>query len=173
MSVDRMKALSYKKYLTKAAARMAQRDFARVKLEEQIVQLRKMSSVDVQKHLDELERRIADAIEREKKLLLHKEEEDSFHRKLRDRMEALEKQIHGYLSSREQRLSRVAELEQKIAERLKDKSQQLILLKDEVARMERLAAEIEGDKKGAKKLDKLRQRIDDVKKAISQKEQDI
>jgi chromosome segregation ATPase len=173
MAIDRTKALTYKKYLAKAASKMAGRDFAREKLEEQIVQLRKLSGDDVKKHLDELERRIADAIEREKQLLGHKAEEDSFHRKLRDRMEALEKQIHGYLSSREQRLSRVAELEQKIADRLKDKSQQLVLLKDEVARLERLAAEVENDKGAAKKLEKMRQRIDDVKKAINQKEKDI
>jgi hypothetical protein len=173
MAIDRMKALTYKKYLSKAAAKMAERDYARQKLEEQIVQLRKLSSGDVQKHLDELERRIGEAIDCEKQLLGHKLEEDTFHRKLRDRMEALETQIHRYLESREDRLARVAELEQKIAERLKDKSQQLVLLKDEVGRMERLAGELEGDKRSAKRLDRLQKRINEVKKAIAQKAKEL
>jgi len=170
MVLDPSKALLWKNYLGKAAKRLAERDVARERLEQQIDHLRKLSSPSVQEQIDELERRIQAALEREKQLRGHHEMEDMFHRKLRDRMLALETKINAYLSTRQERLKRIAELEDRVAGRLSDKSEKLEVLKMELYRLEQLARELEADPRGQKKITAITDKIQTLKKDVSARE---
>lgn len=167
MVVDPEKASVYKRYLVKAVKRLKDRDVARQRLEEQILELRKLGGEDVKRQLAELERRIAEAIEREQHIVGFKQTEDLFHRKLRDRIDLLERKITGYLGSREERLKRITELEEKIALRLSDKNEQLSALKVELGQLESFAQELEGEPKLAKRLRGLQQRMEAVKNEIA------
>ncbi len=164
--LDPSKVYTFKTYLARAAGKLVARDLAREKLQEQINQLKKVASADIKGKIDELERRIVDAMARETKLRTHHESEDIFHRQLRDRMTMLERKIHTYLENREERLARVAELEQKVAERLSDRTEKLTALKMELQQLEYLAKEIAQGSKAAKKLSVLQERIESLKKDI-------
>jgi len=165
--LDQDKVLTYKRYMAKAAKRLIDRDLARESLQKQVEELRKVGSADLKGHIDELERRIAEAIEREQKLVTHHQMEDMFHRKLRDRIAALEQKIGSYLATREQRMVRIVELEQKVAERLSDRNAQLDALRSALSQLEAMASELEGEPRLIKQLRALQSRIDSVKKAIA------
>jgi chromosome segregation ATPase len=169
MALDSEKILLYKRYCAKSAQRMLDRDLAREQLKEQLDALRAINPKAMQAKIDELERRIAEAIEREGRLRTHHNLEDMFHRKLRDRMEALEKRIGKYLQTREERLARIAELEDKVAKRLSDRNEQVAALKAEVEHLERMAEELEVESHHTRKIAKLRERIGSIKKDIEAK----
>jgi chromosome segregation ATPase len=169
MAVDPQKALLYKRYLAKSAKRMLDRDVARERLQAQIDELRKIDSKGMQAKIDELERRIADAVSRETTLRTHHQMEDLFHRKLRDRMSELEGRIDKYLKTRESRLQRITELEEKIAGRLSNKNEMVEALRIEIVQLEKMSQELEGEPKSAKKLNKIQDKIKSLKKDIEAK----
>ena len=159
--VDQDKASTFFHYCGHAARKINQRDFVRRDLEDQIVKMRKLANKDFKGHLEELERKIGQAIEIEQRVSKHQGEEDVFHRKLKDKMEVLEKRLGVFLENREARAERIRSLERKILERLSDKSQKIAIFKDDIKKLEAMHKELSKSKKYKSKLaivdDKLKQ----------------
>jgi len=154
--LDKEKVHTWRKYLAKAARRMTERDHARERLEEQVAQLRKIDAPGVRKQLEQVQARLVEALEREKRLRKHHDDEQKFHDELKGRAHELESKIQKFLSTREQRLERIAQLEKKIAERLTDRNEHLGMLSKDLERLETQAGELKG-KRAQQMLHRIRQ----------------
>ena len=141
--VDRDKAQTLFHFCAKSTSRLIERDYVRKELEDQIRKLRKIGNKNMQGQILELERKISAAIALEQKLAGHQTDEDVFHAKLREKIELLEKRLGGFLESREERAQRVDLLEKKIKERLATKAQKVAMVRDDIAKLERIHTELE------------------------------
>jgi chromosome segregation ATPase len=154
-------------YLANASKKCQQRAFNRKKLEIKLKQLKKISTGDIQKHLDELEESIADTIKIEKKIVKAHRDEDTFHRELKDKITALEKKLSKYIDVREVRDQRIERIEDKIKQKQKTKKEFIQDAKESVVRLEKLYTAAKKDKKHKKTdLNRIKKRILKLKAKI-------
>ena len=161
--VDHLKAQTLFHYCAKSTTRLVQRDFVRLALEEQLKKLRKIGDKDYKKQLAELERKISAAIVIEKTLKGHHSDEDVFHRKLRDKVDKLDKKLGFYLKSKESRKQRVRELETKVLHKISPKSQKVSMIKADLKKLENMHKELSETGKYKKKLQLVDKRIAQLK----------
>ncbi len=160
--VDHVKAQTLFHYCGHATRRLIERDYVKRELEDHIVKLRKFANKDLKGQLDQLERKISESIAMEQRIVGHQGEEDIFHRKLKDKMELLEKRLGVFLENRDERAQRIRELETKVLERLSSKAQKIALLRDDVSRLTAMHKELAKSGKNKKKLEL----VDDKLKAM-------
>lgn len=157
-------------YCAKSTRKLVERDYVRQELENQIKKLQKIGNKDVKNQMVELERKIAAAIALEQKISGHQTDEDVFHRKLRDRIEQLEKRLGTFLDSREARANRVKELEEKIVGRLATRSQKIALVRDDIEKLEKMHGELEKQNKSKSRLQQIDEKLHDLKDRLRQLE---
>ncbi len=163
-----MKAQTLYHYCGRATRRLIERDYVRKALEEQIVKLRKIGSKDFQGQIAELERRISAAVAMEQRIAGHQSDEDIFHRKLRDKIDALEGRLGAFLASRQARATRIQELESKIISRLSTKTQKLTMVRDDIQKLEKMHSELEKVGKFKTKLQHLDERLHAMKEKLKE-----
>ncbi|MBI4144810.1 hypothetical protein HY493_01230 [Candidatus Woesearchaeota archaeon] len=161
--IDMDKAGTMFRYCAKSTHRMVERDYVRRELEGQLSKLRHIANKDMKGQLAELERRIAAAMSVEKRIMGHQTEEDVFHRKLRDKIELLEKRLGVFLENREERAQRIRELESKIVERLASKSQKVATVKEGIKTLEKMHQELSKSGKFKRKLAMIDERLASMK----------
>ena len=161
--VDHLKAQTLFHYCAKSTARLVQRDFVKLQLEEQLNRLRKIGDKNYKKQIAELERKISAALDLEKTLKGHHADEDTFHRKLRDKVEKLDKKLGFYLKTKESRKQRIRELETKVMHKISSKTQKVNLIAADLKKLEKMHKELSKTGKFKKKLQLVDKRIVQLK----------
>ena len=167
MDGDKYKARLFLHYLGSAKNRFDEKAFARKKLQLQLRALRRMSTESLKKHIDKLERNIAEAIDKEKKIMTTQKGEELFHSDLRQKMERLESKLGRYLSTKDARQRRIQELEEKVKVKTRTKREELHALREELKRLEklyRIASKAKGMPKT--KLKRIKARIITLKEKL-------
>ncbi len=157
---DPIKARLILHYLGKATKKCQDREIAKKKLAVQLKQLKKISTNTLQKHLNELEKRISETVRIENKILKSHSTEDHFHKELKKKIEELEGKLGRYVSSKSARERRVKELNEKISSKQQTKEEMILDIKDSLHRMEKIYEQAKKSKEYKKKdLEKIRKRI--------------
>ncbi|MBI4151085.1 hypothetical protein HY492_03090 [Candidatus Woesearchaeota archaeon] len=164
--VDATKSQTLFHYCAHATRRLVERDYVKRQLEDQILKLRKVANKDVKGKLDELERQISATIAMEQRISKHQGEEDVFHRKLKDKMDILEKRLGVFLENREERAERIRILERKVLERLSTKTQKITLIKDDLKKLEKMHKDLAKSGKHKKQLGMVNDKISDLKSRL-------
>ncbi|MBW2978946.1 hypothetical protein KY304_02440 [Candidatus Woesearchaeota archaeon] len=147
-------------YLGKSTQKCHERENAKKKLAVQLKQLKKISTNTLQKHLDELEKRISETVRIENKILKSQSSEDNFHKELKKKIEELEKKLAKYVETKSARERRIKELEEKISKKQQKKEELVPEIKESLHRMESVYEQALKSKKYKKKdLEKIRKRI--------------
>jgi len=156
-------------YLGHAMKRQKQREFAQQKLKAQITQLKKISTDKLQGHLEELEKRIAETMHIERKILKTQTQEDKLHQNLKNKISRLEGKLGKYIETTEERKKRIQELEDKISEKTKKKQEAILEIKEAIHKMEKIYEEAKKSKKyKPKQLQKIRKRINKLKEKLKE-----
>jgi len=166
--IDHLKAQTLFHYCAKSTARLIQRDYVRLQLEEQIKILKKIGDKNYKKRISELENRISTAIALEKQLKGHHSDEDQFHDELTKKVDKLDKKLGVFLEGRESRTQRIRELEKKIMHQLSSKTQKTNMLRNDIKRLEMMHRELSKTGKYKKKLQVVDQRIAQLKGRLKQ-----
>lgn len=167
VGVDFKKARILFDYLSTAANKYSERELAREKLQLQIQKLKGLSTKSLRGHIDELEKRFEESLVKEKKLAGYQKQEDILHGQLKEKIASLEKKLGRYLETREGRLKRIAELEDKIKQKTATKNEKAALVLEEIGRLERIYREARKNKRvSRKRLDTIRRRISLMKREI-------
>ncbi|VVB81689.1 Uncharacterised protein [uncultured archaeon] len=161
--VDRTKSSLYLYYLARATHKVMQREIAHKKVQLSIKQLKKLSTKDLQKNLEELEGHITEAIHREKQIQTHQTGEEGVHGELKHKITQLESKLTKYLETQETRKKRVMELEEKIKHKFESKREKIAILKEDLRKLLKLYQQAKKSKVDRNKLLKIAQRMEQVK----------
>ena len=157
-------------YLGIAKHKLDQREFAKQKLSAQISQLKKISTSSIKKHVEELEKDIADALVKEKKIHSVQQAEAEHHKKLIGKIDQLEKKLGKYLETKESRKKHIMELEEKIKKKTSSRQEQLKELQSSIKKLEKLYSEAKKDKSVSKvRLKSIQSKIKKLKKEVKAK----
>ncbi len=167
MLVDRTKSGLYFYYLAKATHRQIQREIAHKKVELSIKQLKKLSTKDLQKNLEELQGHIVEAMHREKQIQTHQKGEEAVHGELKHKITELEHKLTRYLETQEARKTRIQELEERIKQKFETKKEKITLLKEDLKKLMKLYAATRKTKADKTKLLKIAQRIEQIRTKIA------
>ena len=163
--VDRTKSSLFLYYIARATHKLMQREIARKKVDLSIKQLKKISTKDIQKNLEELEGHITEAIHREKQIIGHQAGEESVHAELKHKITRLDEKLTKYLETQEARKKRVVELEEKIKQKFETKREKINALKEDLKKLMKLYAQAKREKdktrllRIAKRMEQIRCRI--------------
>lgn len=113
--IDRDNLLNYFGYLAKASKKLEEKRVSRERLIEELVALKKLKlGVNVRLRLKELEKRIEQAIKKERQILTKQREEEGLQERIARRIAELEGKLTGYIEHRKQKEERFRQLEEKI-----------------------------------------------------------
>ena len=136
--LDRQKSGLYLYYIARATRRVKKREIAHRKVEMAINQLKKLSTRDLHKHIDELQMHVKEAVHSEKQILGNQKEEEGVHAALQKKMHVLDKKLSKYLHSQDARKKRIMELEQKVKVQFTSKRDKIKALQEDVKRLSKL-----------------------------------
>ncbi len=154
-------------YLGKSKKKIEERDFARRKLEIKLSQLKKISTESVKKHVEELERHIADTIRKEKGILTAQISEESEHKSIAEKIDLLEKKLGRYMDTRDARQKRIRELEQKIKSEAGTKREEVSDIAQQIRTLEKIYNEAKKNKKFPKaRLSAVQKKIETLKEKL-------
>lgn len=166
--VDRSKSSLYLYYLARATYRVMQREIAHKKVELAIKQLKKLSTKDLHKHVDELQGHILEAIHSEKQIIAHQKGEEGVHTELTHKITRLEGKLTKYLQSQEARKKRVQEIEEKIKHKFTTKQEKIKQLREDLSGLATLYHKIKKTKKySPTTLLRVAKRMTELKEKIS------
>jgi len=156
-------------YLGCAMKRQKEREFAQKKLKAQLSQLKKISTHKLQGHLEELERRIAETMHIERKILKTQTQEDRLHENLKQKINKLEGKLGKYIDTTEERRKRIQELEDKISKKTNKKQEVILEITQAVQKMEKIYDEAKKSKKyKTKELQSIKKRINKLKEKLKE-----
>lgn len=167
MLVDRTKSGQYLYYLARAMHRSIQRDIAHKKVQLSIQQLKKLSTKDLQKNLEELQGHIVEAMHREKQIQTHQKGEEEVHGELKHKITELEHKLTRYLETQEARKTRVMELEERIKQKFETKREKVTVLKEDLSKLLKLYKATRKTKADKTKLLKIAQRMEQIRAKIA------
>ncbi len=165
--IDRTKSSLYLYYVARATHRQLQREIAHKKVELSIKQLKKISTKDLQKNLEELEGHIVEAIQRERQIQAHQKGEEGVHHELKHKITRLDSKLGRYLDTQEARKKRLQEIEEKIKQKFESKRERITALKEDLTRLLKIYKEAKKAKADKHKLLMLARRMEQVKNKIS------
>lgn len=164
--VDRGKSALFLTYLARSARKQAEREISRKKVQIALQQLRKLSTKNLHKHLDELEINLREAIEREKAIQSTQKSEDSLHYGLKGRIVNLENKLHKYLETQKQRKERIDEIEHRVKSHFQTKKERINDLKKHYSNLQKLLRTAKKDKHDKRKINTIERRIGAIKARI-------
>lgn len=167
--VDRNKSALFLHYLGQSAKKIDDKEFAKKKLDIALKQLKKISTKEIEKHIDVLEHHLKDVLHKEKRLLTSQEKEDLFLSQLAKKIDRLQFKLSKYQRTQKFRTTRVHELEDKMKLHLASKQDRKRLLKADLDNLKKLYYKIKR-KKGFDKnrLKKVHQRIQTLKEKVAE-----
>ena len=164
--IDRGKSALFLTYLARSANKQAQREISRKKVQIALHQLRKLSTKNLHKHLDELEIHLKEAIEREKAIQSNQKNEDGIHHGLKGRIVNLENKLHRYLETQKQRQERIDQIEHKVKSHFQTKKEKIKDLKKHYSNLQKLLRTAKKDKHDKRKIGAIERRIGVLKARI-------
>ena len=168
--VDLSKTKTLLLYLSVAKHKLDQREFARQKLDAQISALKKISTSSIKKHVAELEKDIAEALKKERKIIDRQKAEDEHHRELISKIDMLEGKLGKYLETKEARKQRILQLELKISQKLASRKANLSALRSAIENLEKLYAAAKKEKPvSAVRLKSIESKIGRLKELLKKK----
>ncbi|MFC1774928.1 hypothetical protein ACFLZN_01280 [Nanoarchaeota archaeon] len=158
-------------YLGRANKKLEDRALAKEKVKIALSKLRKISTKKVQKDLNVLEKRIAEALEKEQKIIAKQEQEEKEQSELLEKIDKLHDKLSRYLETSEARKKRIKKLENKIFEVTNPKRYKIMQLKEILFDLEK---EYKDEKKSknysSKELSEVARKIDFLKQKIKRLE---
>ena len=131
------------KHLVKSSKKLKEKEIAKKNLGDQIEQIKKFSrKKDFKKQIEELEKRIDESVEKEMKIIHHQETENMVNRRLLDRIERLELKLSHYMKTKNQRVARINEIEQKIKGTSKARKKDVETIEKQIGLLEKLYEKI-------------------------------
>lgn len=168
--VDARKAKTLLLYLSLAKHKIDQREFARKKLDAKISALKNVSTSSIKKHVEDLEKDIAEAIKKEHKIVTSQKVENQFHKELVDKIDKLEGRLEKYLATKEARKKRIQQLEDKIKQKLVSRKEKIREIKDSIKHLEELYKKAKKDKKVSRmRLKSIKSKIEKLKAQLKVK----
>lgn len=161
--VDRGKSALFLTYLARSAQKQAEREISRKKVQITLQQLRKISTKNLHKHLDELEIHLREAIEREKAIQSTQKSEDALHHGLKERIVNLEKKLQKYLETQKQRQERIEQIEHKVKSHFQTKKERINELKKHYFNLQKLLKRAKKEKHDKRKIGVIERRIGVIK----------
>jgi len=165
--IDKGKSSLMLYYLAKATQKQIQREIAHRKVELSIKQLKKISTKNLHKHIDELQGHVAEAIHREKEIQTRQKSEEEVHHDLKQKIGRLETKLGRYMDTQEQRKQRIQELEDKIKQKFQTKKEKIKLLKEDLMRLQKILQTARKTKGDRARLNLIEERIRQIKEKIS------
>ncbi|PIN75471.1 hypothetical protein COV18_02870, partial [Candidatus Woesearchaeota archaeon CG10_big_fil_rev_8_21_14_0_10_37_12] len=153
-------------YIARAAERVMNREIARRKVELSINQLKKLSTKNLQKQIEDLEGQIDDVVDREKAILGTQSSEEKTHTVLKKKIGNLEGKLGRYLETQEQRKARIKELEEKIKDKFETKKEKIAKLKDDYQNLQKLHQAVKSSKAPKEKLERVQKRMNELRAKI-------
>jgi chromosome segregation ATPase len=141
---------------------------AREQLEAQLRAIRKYGPAKLKDRLDQLEASISKALEKEQKLRSSHKKEDFLHGQLREKLKKLECRVDDVLCDEEERRRRIAELEQSIRGAVGLRVSKLQRLREHIARLERMHAQLRDAGADAGRLEKLEFKLQELKDRLEE-----
>lgn len=158
-------------YLGKATKHFAEREFAKKKVKIELSRLKKISTGTIRKYVQNLERNIAEAINKEQSILKHRVKEDALHGDISERIEELEGRLNKYLAVHEERAHNIRLLETALANTQESKTEQVVLIKRSLTKVERIFVGLKKDKNYSRRqLAAMRKLIDKIKAKVKKHE---
>jgi chromosome segregation ATPase len=170
--VDTEKTRLLLRHLGRASKTVVEKDAAKQKLQEQVSKLKKLSKAkEYRKEMRELEKRLADVVEKEEEIARHQKTRDVSNKRMRDKIQELEKRLTRYLEQRKIREKRIGEIEDKIRKRFMVEQNQIEIIEEQLKGLERIYENISSQKKHTKeelaavksKIEKLKNRLGKIK----------
>ncbi len=165
--VDREKSAIFYRFLANAAKRYNSHDLAKQRLEREISRLRKATSPNIPEEISDAEKKLTDALFRERKLQEQQRVHSDFHQKLQEKIKGLERRLVVFLENKKQREARIRELESKVAPQQRIREEKLKELVQDIARVEQLYDEAAREGAEADKLQELKERITSLKSSLA------
>lgn len=167
--IDEGKTRLLLSHLNKALDKVNKREESRKKLREQMEKVRKASrSKAHMKEMKELEKRLADVIEKEQEMIMHHRARESFNRRIKDKIDELETKLSRYLAAKRKRGARIKELEKKIKRRFAAEQKEIEILEEQIMGIEEMYRKISGEKTHTKdELDRVKKKIESLKERLS------
>jgi chromosome segregation ATPase len=164
--VDRGKSALFLTYLARSAQKQAEREISRKKVQIALQQLRKLSTKNLHKHLDELEIHLREAIAREKAIQSTQKSEDTLHHGLKGRIVNLEKKLGKYLETQKQRQERIEQIEHKVKSHFQTKKERIGELRKHYFNLQKLLKRAKKEKHDKRKIGTIERRIGLLKARI-------
>lgn len=136
LTFDVGKTRTWLYYLGRASVKVKERAIAREKVRVAVKRLKQISTKNIQKDINLLERRISEALKKENQLLTKQKEEDLVHFDLLEKVDLLQKKLGRYLETKDAREERMKKLEDKIFRITQPKKFQIIELKEGLKHLE-------------------------------------
>lgn len=142
---------------------------AKNRLDEQIQKLKKSTRAKTaRKEIKELEKRLADVLEKEEEIIRHQKTREISSRNIRGRIHELEGKLSKYIELKRKRDKRVVELESKIKKKFSVEKRQVDILEEQLVHLEMLFGKISSDKKYTKsQISSVKKKIDSLKKRLA------
>lgn len=167
--IDKEKANLVLTHLSKAFKKISEKDFAKERLQQQVNRLKNQSrSKGYRKEIAELEKRLAEVLEKEDEILRHHKSREAATRRVREKINEVEERLTKYIESKRKRDQRVRELEEKIKRRFSVEQRQVDILAEQLGGLEKLYSKISGEKQYSKaQLSKVKKKIESLKKKLA------
>lgn len=151
-----------------ARKKFEEKKISRKKLVDQLESLRKVKINKAFQHeLDELDKRLADLLEKERTIVSSQKAEHSLNERLNVKIIDLEKKLTGYLDFKKNKIKRIKELETRVEKRIEEKARKAKLK----GKIEGLELVFNGLKRAggfpADKLQKIQNKIKELKKQVA------
>ena len=139
VEVDTEKVQLLLTHLSRANMNIREKLIAEGRLEEQVKEVKKLAKgKEFKDQVKELERRIGQALEAEKKILVRQHATSMVHTQVLKRIEQLDKKLERYLRTGRQRTARIHYLERKIREGAEGKRAQVEVIEEQIRLLEHI-----------------------------------
>jgi len=168
--IDYGKAQTMLKYLSGAAKLYVLKDHEKQQLDGQLSRLKRMTGKNVERQLQKLEHDIAETLRHEKRLETEQETHDSYHTKLKRKVDVLDSKLAAYRESKKERETRITQLETKVRLGARDRARHAMFLKLDLAKAQHLANEAKSEGASKEALWKMKKRIEALAERVQKLE---
>lgn len=164
-NVDTDKARVLISHLNRAAGKVKEKDIAREQLEDQLKKIKKLSKAkNYRKEMRELEKKLSNVLEKEEELIMHQKKRDIFFKRLRERIDELEKKLTRYIDTKKLREKKLAEVEDQVRRRYAAEQHEIDLLEEHLAGLQGMFERISTEKFHTRsELERVKEKIEELK----------
>lgn len=166
--VDPEKSRLLLKHLSKSNSHFKQKDYEKQELKDQIKKLKKtIKSKSYQKDLKLLEQKLSTVLGKEEEIIRKHRAREAFNRRIREKIDSLERKITNYLATKKLRDNRIEELEHEVKRRFIVEQREIELLEKQIIMLENLFEKISRDRTYSEnELERVRSKISTLKERL-------